>query len=109
MALKERERAPCVVCSGTIDKATCPALEGLVERLLQQAPRSLTLDCRSIVSVDVSGIGALLRVVGMCYERGVSIDVLPSAATGDLVTLAWPFAIGTRSFGRGPAGYTDGP
>jgi ABC-type transporter Mla MlaB component len=109
LVLTERDRAPCVVCTGTIDKTTCRALEGVVEGLLEQEPRSVTVDCRTIVAVDVSGTGALLRVAGRCYEHGVSVDVLPSAATGDMTTLVWPFAIGARSFGRTPPGYTPRP
>jgi anti-anti-sigma regulatory factor len=109
MALTERERAPRVVCAGTFDRATCGAVEGLVAALLEQTPRSLTLDCLAIVAVDVSGTGALLRIIARCYQHGVSVDVLPSVATGDIADLMWPFSSGAWSFGSPPSGYTPAP
>jgi anti-anti-sigma regulatory factor len=109
MALTEQDRAPRVVCAGTFDRATCGAAEGLVTALLEQTPRSLTLDCRAIVAVDVSGTGALLRIIGRCYEHGVPVDVLPSVATGDIADLMWPFSPSAWSFGNPRPGYPPAP
>ena len=79
-------------CSGDLDVTTCRELKAVIDRVLEDGPSSLDLDCSGISLLTAAGIKCLVETQLACRARGVDLDMALSAEARkvlDVVGLWW--------------------
>jgi anti-anti-sigma regulatory factor len=85
--LRGDHRTAVIECRGRMLQPGARLLDEAVDELLGRSLVSLVVDCSRVDQIDAAGMAGLLRVVAVCYDAGLPLHLVGSAATGDISEL----------------------